>query len=154
MQIREKGGRYSFIRTVYKSDRVDEHGNKLPGRGVNEQIGSADVKTFAVDMREYETPEGERKVFAFTAKEREQWDQYCFDVKYEKLRQEKSDAITKAPASIASATAAIGHFKHGSPLNEQLAADIWAAMAELQVALKKAGFKRPKKDVQAEPESV
>lgn len=136
MQIREKGGRYGFIRTVYNSAKK---------RGDNVQIGSASVEDFTVDMREG---------FAFTAQEQEQWDQYCFDVKYDKKRQEKSDAITKAPASIASATAAIGHFKHGSPLNEQLAAEMWSAMAELQVALKKAGFKRPKKDVQAQPESM
>lgn len=67
----KKGERYGFIRTVY---------NSVKKRGDNVQIGSASVEDFTLDMREG---------FAFTAQEQEQWDQYCFDVKYDKSARRK-----------------------------------------------------------------
>lgn len=136
MQIREKGNRYSFIRTTY---------NKVKGRGENEQIGSASVEDFTVEMRDG---------YSFTEAEQKQWADFRIDEQCKRRRQQQTDALTRAPGAIASATKAIDYFKVASPLNEQLAAEMWGAMAELQQALKKAGFKRPKKEDKAPAESV
>ncbi|MNG09627.1 hypothetical protein D3C84_930500 [compost metagenome] len=137
MQIREKGNRYSFIRTTYNKDK---------GRGENEQIGSASVEDFSVEMRDG---------YSFTEAEQAQWSDFKRSAQFARVTDAQSGALTGAPGAIASATKAIDFFKYGgSPLNEQLAGDIWAAMAELQQALKKAGFKRPKKDDKAPAESV
>ncbi len=136
MQIREKRNRYGFIRTTY---------NKAKGRGENEQIGSASVEDFSVEMRDG---------YSFTEAESQQWSDFRSDEQYKRYKQKHADALISAPGSIASATKAIDYFKVASPLNEQLAAEMWGAMAELQQALKKAGFKRPRKEDKAPAESV
>lgn len=136
MQIREKGSRYGFIRTTY---------NKAKGRGENEQIGSASVEDFSVEMRDG---------YSFTEAEQQQWSDFRSDEQYKRYKQKHADALTSAPGAIVSATKAIDYFKVTSPLNEQLAAEMWGAMAELQQALKKAGFKRPKKEDKAPAEKV
>lgn len=136
MQIREKGNRYGFIRTTY---------NKAKGRGENEQIGSASVEDFTVEMRDG---------YSFTEAEQQQWSDFRSDEQYKRYKQKHADALTSAPSAIVSATKAIDYFKVTSPLNEQLAAEMWGAMAELQQALKKAGFKRPKKEDKAPAENV
>lgn len=136
MQIREKGGRFIFVKTVY---------NPAKRRGESVQLGSASIEDFTVDMREG---------YALSDDEQVQWANFKDEQRSFRWRDGHRSALINGPATIAAITTAVGYGSliglGGTPLNEDVANGLWEAMAELQKALKKAGHKRPKKSTTVE----
>ena len=127
MQIREKGMRLVLIRTKYDS---------TVKRGVSKQIGS---------LSKFETviPDDVRP--NLEADEIEQLEQFLAESAAARSARNQASTVKTGQYSLGQLVSALGDPEAVKELDQARADAIWEQISALQKALKKAGFKRPRK---------
>jgi len=139
MQIKERGNKIQLLRSVYTTAQRDQKGNLVRGTGrcSQQMIGSFSFRAKSMADIPVELKE------VLTEEEQVYLENWLIEKVKERLKAKKEKVLKTIAGDIELATEAI---EEGMCLTENEVQKMYSSWGKLQITLRKAGYKRAKKE--------